>query len=197
MCCVPTRVLAVPDRVFEQASQGRLRELAGLTPAHIATAARELVGLKQDDCVQDAFSHRASLSGRLGGIGSVPWRSARYAFDAGEVIVNPIGGASSLSAEAGTDAVTTLFPPRNDWSGLANASGRLGVSLDDRRLGALRPLPGSSPRTKHAVQPDGDPRPRGDRAAPLSRCHRHGPGARPSHGDSVAIEPIARSDWST
>jgi 1-deoxy-D-xylulose-5-phosphate synthase len=45
---LPTRILAVPDRVFEQASQGRLRELAGLTPAHIATAARQLVRLKQD-----------------------------------------------------------------------------------------------------------------------------------------------------
>jgi 1-deoxy-D-xylulose-5-phosphate synthase len=43
----PTRVLAVPDRVFEQASQGRLREFAGLTPAHIAAAARQLVRLKQ------------------------------------------------------------------------------------------------------------------------------------------------------
>src|SRR5215212_7898201 len=80
------------------------------------------------------FSHRASPSGRLGGIGSVHWRSARYAFDAGEVIVNPIGGASSLSAEAATDVVTALFPPRNDWSVLANASGRLGVSLDDDAL---------------------------------------------------------------
>jgi 1-deoxy-D-xylulose-5-phosphate synthase len=39
----PTHVMAVPDRVFEQASQGRLRELAGLTPSHIAAAARELV----------------------------------------------------------------------------------------------------------------------------------------------------------
>jgi 1-deoxy-D-xylulose-5-phosphate synthase len=45
---LPTRTLAVPDRVFEQASQGRLRELAGLTPAQIATAARQLVRLKQD-----------------------------------------------------------------------------------------------------------------------------------------------------
>ena len=45
---VPTRILAVPDRVFEQASQGRLRELAGLTPAHIATAARQLIRLKQE-----------------------------------------------------------------------------------------------------------------------------------------------------
>jgi 1-deoxy-D-xylulose-5-phosphate synthase len=40
---VPTRVLAVPDRVFEHASQARLREQAGLTPTHIAEAARALV----------------------------------------------------------------------------------------------------------------------------------------------------------
>jgi 1-deoxy-D-xylulose-5-phosphate synthase len=40
---VPTRVLAVPDRVFEQASQARLREMAGLTPADIAAAAQELL----------------------------------------------------------------------------------------------------------------------------------------------------------
>jgi 1-deoxy-D-xylulose-5-phosphate synthase len=40
---VPTRVLAVPDRVFEQASQGRLRELAGLTPSGIAAAARDVI----------------------------------------------------------------------------------------------------------------------------------------------------------
>lgn len=44
--------------------------------------------------------------------------------------MNPIGGASSLSAKAGTEAATTLVPPRDDWSGLAVASGRLGVSLD-------------------------------------------------------------------
>jgi 16S rRNA (guanine527-N7)-methyltransferase len=48
--------------------------------------------------------------------------------------VNPISGASSLSAKAATDVVTTLFPPRDDWSGLANASGRLGVSLDAQTL---------------------------------------------------------------
>jgi 1-deoxy-D-xylulose-5-phosphate synthase len=47
---VPIRVLAVPDRVYEQASQGRLREMAGLTPARIADAAREL--LKQRSRVQ-------------------------------------------------------------------------------------------------------------------------------------------------
>ena len=39
------------------------------------------------------------------------WRSARYAFDTGEAIVSPISGASSLSAKAGTDAVTTFFRP--------------------------------------------------------------------------------------
>jgi hypothetical protein len=37
-------VLGVPDRVFEQASQTRLRELAGLTPGSIADAARSLLG---------------------------------------------------------------------------------------------------------------------------------------------------------
>jgi 16S rRNA (guanine527-N7)-methyltransferase len=44
--------------------------------------------------------------------------------------VNPIGGASSLSAKAATDATTTLLPSREDWTGLKNASGQLGVSLD-------------------------------------------------------------------
>ena len=48
--------------------------------------------------------------------------------------MNPTGGASSLSAAAGTDAVTTLFPPRDDRSGLAGAAGQLGVSLDDDAL---------------------------------------------------------------
>ncbi len=44
--------------------------------------------------------------------------------------MNPISGASSLSAATENDAADTLFPPRVDWSGLADASGRLGVSLD-------------------------------------------------------------------
>jgi len=48
--------------------------------------------------------------------------------------VKPTGGASSLSAKAGTDAVTILLPPRIDLSGLADASGHLGVSLDDDAL---------------------------------------------------------------
>jgi 16S rRNA (guanine527-N7)-methyltransferase len=57
--------------------------------------------------------------------------------------VNPTGGASSLSAEAGTDAVMTLFPPRDDRSGLAGASGHLGVPLNDdvlRRFARYRDL---------------------------------------------------------
>jgi 1-deoxy-D-xylulose-5-phosphate synthase len=40
---VPIKVLAVPDKIFEQASQGKLRELAGLTPGHIADAARHFI----------------------------------------------------------------------------------------------------------------------------------------------------------
>ena len=43
---VPTRVLGVPDRVFEQASQTRLRDLAGLSPAGIARAAHDLHRLR-------------------------------------------------------------------------------------------------------------------------------------------------------
>jgi 16S rRNA (guanine527-N7)-methyltransferase len=58
--------------------------------------------------------------------------------------VNPTGGASSLSVKAGTDVVTTLLPPRDDWSGLAGASGQqLGVSLDAdalRRFARYRDL---------------------------------------------------------
>ena len=43
---VPAKLLGVPDRVFEHASQGRLREQAGLTPDGIAAAARHAVGEK-------------------------------------------------------------------------------------------------------------------------------------------------------
>ncbi len=46
---VPVRVLGVPDRVFEHASQGRLREMAGLTPAGLAAAARSVIGEKASD----------------------------------------------------------------------------------------------------------------------------------------------------
>ncbi|MCC2626699.1 MAG: methyltransferase GidB [Thermomicrobiales bacterium] len=48
--------------------------------------------------------------------------------------MNPIGGASSLSVQAATDAVSTRLPPRQNWSGLVNASGQLGVSVDGRAL---------------------------------------------------------------
>jgi len=40
---IPVRVLGVPDGIFEQASQGRLREKAGLTADGIATAARSIL----------------------------------------------------------------------------------------------------------------------------------------------------------
>jgi 1-deoxy-D-xylulose-5-phosphate synthase len=40
---IPVHNLAIPDRIFEQASQARLRELAGLSPADIANAARTAI----------------------------------------------------------------------------------------------------------------------------------------------------------
>ena len=40
---VPIKVMAVPDKVFEQASQARLRELAGLTPTSIGETAADLL----------------------------------------------------------------------------------------------------------------------------------------------------------
>jgi 1-deoxy-D-xylulose-5-phosphate synthase len=40
---IPVRVLAIPDRIFEQASQNRLREMAGLTPGSISAAAHDVV----------------------------------------------------------------------------------------------------------------------------------------------------------
>ncbi len=49
-----TRVLAIPDRVFEQASQSRLREMAGLTPSHIAAATNDLLTGK--------LTHQAGMS---------------------------------------------------------------------------------------------------------------------------------------
>ena len=44
---IATKVMAVPDRIFEHASQDRLRGLAGLTPDGIADAARHLLGLRE------------------------------------------------------------------------------------------------------------------------------------------------------
>ncbi len=43
---IPTHVVAVPDRIFEQASQDRLRSLAHLTPDGIADAATRLLELR-------------------------------------------------------------------------------------------------------------------------------------------------------
>ena len=43
----PVRTLGVPDRIFEQASQGRLRELAGLAIGDIVAAARQAVSLRR------------------------------------------------------------------------------------------------------------------------------------------------------
>ncbi len=43
---IPTHVVAVPDRIFEQASQDRLRSLARLTPDGIAAAAARLLELR-------------------------------------------------------------------------------------------------------------------------------------------------------
>ena len=40
---IPIHNLAIPDRIFEQASQTRLRELAGLSPADIAKAAHAVI----------------------------------------------------------------------------------------------------------------------------------------------------------
>ncbi|HEV2107195.1 MAG TPA: 1-deoxy-D-xylulose-5-phosphate synthase, partial [Thermomicrobiales bacterium] len=40
---IPVRTLGIPDRIFEQASQGRLREMAGLSAEGIATATRQLL----------------------------------------------------------------------------------------------------------------------------------------------------------
>ena len=45
---VPVHLLGVPDRVFEQASQGRLRELAGLTIEGIVAAVRAVVAMKSE-----------------------------------------------------------------------------------------------------------------------------------------------------
>jgi 1-deoxy-D-xylulose-5-phosphate synthase len=40
---VPVHTVGIPDRFFEQASQARLREMAGLTPQEICATARELL----------------------------------------------------------------------------------------------------------------------------------------------------------
>jgi 1-deoxy-D-xylulose-5-phosphate synthase len=52
----PVRVLAIPDRVYEQASQTRLREMAGLTTAQIAAAARTLLNAETTIRAQTPFA---------------------------------------------------------------------------------------------------------------------------------------------
>jgi 1-deoxy-D-xylulose-5-phosphate synthase len=44
---IPVKNLAIPDRIFEQASQARLREMAGLTPGNIAAAAHSVATRRQ------------------------------------------------------------------------------------------------------------------------------------------------------
>jgi 1-deoxy-D-xylulose-5-phosphate synthase len=43
---IPVRTLGIPDRFFEHASQGRLRELSGLAPTSIADAARTVIAAR-------------------------------------------------------------------------------------------------------------------------------------------------------
>lgn len=45
---VPVKVLGVPDRIFEQASQARLRAMAGLAPDDIAAAARLAIATRDE-----------------------------------------------------------------------------------------------------------------------------------------------------
>lgn len=59
---VPAEVLAVPDRVFEQASQGRLRESAGLTTDHISAAARRLLSAEPARPAVSAFASGQRVS---------------------------------------------------------------------------------------------------------------------------------------
>ena len=40
---IPVHTIGIPDRIFEQASQNRLREIAGMSPAGIAGAARTVI----------------------------------------------------------------------------------------------------------------------------------------------------------
>jgi 1-deoxy-D-xylulose-5-phosphate synthase len=55
---VPTKVMAIQDRIFEQASQARLREMAGLTPADIAAAARTLITTSRPDRAEAPLATR-------------------------------------------------------------------------------------------------------------------------------------------
>lgn len=44
--------------------------------------------------------------------------------------MNQLSGTPSLSAQTEIDEASTYLPPRDDWSGLAHASGQFGVALD-------------------------------------------------------------------
>jgi 1-deoxy-D-xylulose-5-phosphate synthase len=44
---IPVTTLGVPDQIFEQASQKRLRELAGIDDVAIANAARQLIASRR------------------------------------------------------------------------------------------------------------------------------------------------------
>ncbi len=50
---IPVTVLGVPDQIFEQASQRRLREMAGLTDADVVRAAQEVMSRKPRSRVGD------------------------------------------------------------------------------------------------------------------------------------------------
>ncbi len=53
---VPTSVLAIPDQVYEQASQSRLRELAGLTTLDIVAGARSAIDARAAYQAQRLFA---------------------------------------------------------------------------------------------------------------------------------------------
>ncbi len=56
----PVKVLGIPDRIFEQASQGRLREIAGLGVPDIVAAARQVVSQRRATTVSAAEPVAAS-----------------------------------------------------------------------------------------------------------------------------------------
>lgn len=60
---VPTKVLGVPDRFFEQASQTRLRELAGLGIDSIVDAAKQVTAVRERTNTGIGSSVPASVSG--------------------------------------------------------------------------------------------------------------------------------------
>jgi len=71
---VPVRTLAVPDRIFEQASQARLREMAGLSYKDIAAAARSAIETARRD--QSLSLTRLEREGGLEHAAPSPTRSS-------------------------------------------------------------------------------------------------------------------------